>query len=512
MMARVAAVAAAVAALVLLPAGAASAHPLGNFTINHYNGLILTPDRLSDNAVIDAAELPTLQLRDEVRAAGPDAYAASACAAYADNLIASVEGRSVVWRIAASSFEYRPGQAGLDISRLECRLTAPVDLSSRSTVMFSDDYLADRIGWREITARGRGIALSDSPVPATSVSDELRSYPNALLSSPLDVRSVRLDAAPGQFVDGGVAPDVAEPGWTTKVVGSFTSRLDGLVGRRDLTVQVGLLAVGLCLLLGASHAALPGHGKTLMAAYMVGSRGTPKDAVLIGTTVTLSHTTGVLVLGALFSASASFAGETVLSVLGVVSGLLVASVGVALGRSALRGRGRSMDEAFGHGHGHGHGHDHAHGHEHGHGHAHDHLPQHATASERGSVALVVLDRDDGHTHEHTRGLRRVTLVGMGIAGGLVPSPSALVVLLGAIALGRTVFGVLLVIAYGVGMAATLTTVGYLVAKAPKRLGTIRGLAEHQVAARLAALAPLVTSVLVLMVGLGLATRSAAPLL
>ena len=112
----------------------------------------------------------------------------------------------------------------------------------------------------------------------------------------------------------------------------------------------------------------------------------------------------------------------------------------------------------------------------------------------------------------TRGLRRVTLIGMGVAGGLVPSPSALVVLLGAIALGRTVFGVLLVLAYGVGMAGTLTTVGYLVAKAPKRLGKIRGLAEHQVTARLAAIAPLITAVLVLIVGIGLAVRSAAPLL
>jgi nickel/cobalt transporter (NicO) family protein len=497
--ARIAAVAGAVVALTLAPATAASAHPLGNFTINHYSGLVLTPDRIDDFAVIDAAELPTLQLLDEVRAAGdPAAYAAGACATYASQLHASIAGRRVEWRVSSSSFQYRPGAAGLQISRLECRLTSDVDLSSPSTVVFRDDYLADRLGWREITARGRGIALSDSPVPATSVSDELRSYPNALLSSPLDERDVRLDAAPGRFVAGGVAPDIAEPGWTTKVVGSFTDRLDGLVGQDDLTLRVGLLAIGLCLLLGASHAALPGHGKTLMAAYMVGSRGTPKDAVLIGTTVTLSHTTGVLVLGALFSASATFAGETVLSVLGVVSGLLVASVGIALGRSALRG------QRNGHDHGHDHGHGHGHGHEHGHGHTHVHRP----ASEAGSVALAV----DGLDHTHARGLRRITLVGMGIAGGLVPSPSALVVLLGAIALGRSVFGVLLVVAYGVGMAATLTTVGYLVAKAPRRLGNIRGLAERQVTARLAAVAPVFTAVLVLIVGAGLALRSAAPLI
>jgi ABC-type nickel/cobalt efflux system permease component RcnA len=104
----------------------------------------------------------------------------------------------------------------------------------------------------------------------------------------------------------------------------------------------------------------------------------------------------------------------------------------------------------------------------------------------------------------------MTILGMGVAGGLVPSPSAVVVLLGAVALGRTVFGVLLVVAYGVGMAATLTTVGYLVAKTPRRLGRVRGLADSQVAARLSAVAPLLTAGLVVLVGLGLTLRSAGP--
>ncbi len=105
----------------------------------------------------------------------------------------------------------------------------------------------------------------------------------------------------------------------------------------------------------------------------------------------------------------------------------------------------------------------------------------------------------------------MTLVGMGLAGGLVPSPSALIVLLGAIGLGRTAFGVALVIGYGIGMAATLTTVGYLVAKLPGKLHRLRALTRHRWIARLSAAGPVVTAALVFVVGVGLALRSAAPL-
>jgi ABC-type nickel/cobalt efflux system permease component RcnA len=110
-----------------------------------------------------------------------------------------------------------------------------------------------------------------------------------------------------------------------------------------------------------------------------------------------------------------------------------------------------------------------------------------------------------------RGFRRLTIVGMGLAGGLVPSPTALVVLLGAIGLGRTAFGVLLVLGYGIGMAATLILVGYLIAKAPTRLPGLTALARRPLIARLLAHAPVVTACLVLVVGLGLALRSLAPL-
>ncbi len=524
---RAAFVALLMAALVVVPIGPASAHPLGNFTINHYNGLVLSPDSVSNTAVVDSAEIPTLQERDTVDANQDTvistderaAFAADQCLGLAGQLDLRIDGSSVPWSVVASSFTYRAGAAGLDVSRLQCSLDAEVDLQQAAAVSFEDHYLADRIGWREITATGDGLDLGNREVAKESISDELRSYPNDLLSSPPDQRSLQLQTRPG--IDAGSAnlPELPEAGLVASFLNSMTSRLDSLVANRDLTLGVGLLAILLALVLGVSHAAMPGHGKTLMAAYMVGTRGSPKDAVLIAATVTATHTAGVLVLGLLLSASASFAGEVVLAVLGLVSGLLVASVGIVLVRAALLRRNRGyVDDLWGHGHGHGHdhGHPHDHGHDHHHSHSHDHGHVHDHSAAGIGVSTVVLEHDR-HRHEQPRepserGYKRLTLVGMGLAGGLVPSPSALIVLLGAIGLGRTVFGVALVLVYGIGMAITLTTVGYLIAKLPGRLSRVRALTRHAWIMRIAAAAPLVTAVLVLAVGVGLTLRSVGPLL
>ena len=350
-------------------------------------------------------------------------------------------------------------------------------------------------------------------MPTRSVSDELRSYPADPLAAAPDVRIATLTVEPG-------APDAAvtgqdkngRPGLSTPVehvdaeggvagwLAAAERRLQSLAGGR-LTPAVGLLAVLLALLLGAGHAALPGHGKTVLAAYAAGRQGRVRDAVVVGATVTVTHTGGVLVMGLLLTASATIAGDRVTGYLGIVSGALVVAVGIGMLIGLVRRRG-----AAGNHHHHGHDH-HGHGHDHDHDHGHDHA----------------------HPHHHGGRPSRWGLAGIGIAGGLVPSPSALVVLLGAIGLGRTGFGVLLVLAYGVGMAATLTATGLLLVAVQRRLArrsagrVTRRRVTRRLPPRLAAgLTALLhrarhatsgaTAGLVVVVGLGLAARAAATVL
>src|SRR5262249_42409560 len=159
-------------------------------------------------------------------------------------------------------------------------------------------FRADRVGWRELTAVGHGVRLVDSPLPASSVTGELRRYPPDLLSSPLDVRSARLRVEPGEGGPGAGAPGPAPGG--TSLVPRWTAGAEQVLrnlGGGRLTPLIGVLAVLLSLVLGAAHAALPGHGKTVMAAYLAGRHGRPRDAIAVGATVTLTHTGGVLVLG-----------------------------------------------------------------------------------------------------------------------------------------------------------------------------------------------------------------------
>jgi nickel/cobalt transporter (NicO) family protein len=473
-------------------------HPMGNFSINQYVGLTVAPHQVSAVAIVDSAEIPTLQDRPAVDIDGNGtvsdaeraAHAARVCATFAGSLKATVDGRGLTWTVGPSTFDYAPGAGGLQVSRLHCSFTAP---SSGASVSVANTYLADRIGWREMTAVGDGVGL-DSPLPTTSVSHELTDYPRDLLTSPLDVRSATLRVtAPGS---GSSAAGISMPSggdpvsrWLAGVDRTFQD----LVGGR-LTPAVGLIAVLLALLLGAGHAALPGHGKTILAAYLAGKRGRRRDALAVAGTVTLTHTGGVLALGLVLSAGSALAGDRVLAWLGLISGVIVLGVGATMLVGVVRRR-RGDD----HSHGHSHAHDHSHGHDHHHGHSHSHSHR------------------DTHEHVHngrspaTPGTSRLGLAGIGLAGGLVPSPSALIVLLAAIGLGRTGYGVLLVVAYGIGMAATLTGAGLLLLAIQRRLTRTAGGSSSRWArlgGRVNAVTPAVTATLVLLVGAGLAVRAA----
>jgi len=519
------------AALLVLPAAAASAHPLGNFTTNTYAGLAVTPDAVRIDYVLDLAEIPALQARQridadsdgEVGEAEGRRYREDECDAIADALTVTVDGttRAPV-SVESAGLTFLPGQAGLDTLRLECTLladTGPFD--GTASVEYADATQRDRIGWREVTAVGDGTTLVASDVATESISDRLTAYPEDRLASPLDETAATLTVDPSR---GSAAPQAGGGGAPTSLLrgvdrlsGAFTD----LVARRDLTVGFGMFATFAAVVLGTLHALAPGHGKTVMAAYLIGRSGTARQTLFLALTVAVAHTFGVLLLGVVLSASQTLAPERLYPVLGVASGLLFAVVGVTLLRPALSrwrdgGHGHTHGPG-GHAHGDGYGHDLAPGHADGHGsHADDLAPGHddGHGSHAHDLAPGHADGHGSHAHDHPHGPAHApaaptwrSLVAPGLAGGLVPSPSALVVLLGGIALGRAWFGVLLVLAYGVGMAATLIAAGWLLVRA--RAGLERRAAGGRWGRweRVSRALPLATAALIIVGGFAIAVRS-----
>ncbi|MFD9333809.1 nickel transporter [Streptomyces sp. NPDC060028] len=502
----------------LIAVPTAQAHPLGNFSVNHYDGLRLSHDRIEDTAVVDSAEIPTAQ-DEEATDADRDGTvspaeaadrAAERCARLAGRTRISVGGERIAWKVGRSTLTYGKGAAGVPVARLTCALRAAADLSRPADVSFASGADVARAGWKEITAvPGDRVRLAESSVPSKSPSDVLRRYPRDGDEQPLAVAGAELRTRPG--VDG-AAPGAPGPGKPdgvpaaraldrgTVLFPALEHRLTGLTAGRDLTLPVGLLAVLLTLLLGAGHAALPGHAKLAVAACLARREGGVRAALAVGTTVTATHTAGVLAMGLILTAGGGFVGEQLLAWLGAISGAMIAALGTVLAVTAVRALRTGRPPSHWH-HGHSHGDapgetpEHTHAHTHAQGHRHDH-------------------GDHGHhTHENDsregKRPRRTglpALLGVGLAAGLVPSPSALVVLLGAIALSRTFFGVLLVVGYGLGMALTLTAAGLLLSGGGSRFAA---LGERRLPSlrRYTRYATVLTALAVLGVGVSLALRS-----
>ncbi|MFH8392682.1 nickel transporter [Streptomyces sp. NPDC018036] len=399
-------------ALVLGPTGPASAHPLGNFTVNRYDGLVAAPGQLRVDHVEDLAEIPATQAEPDIKRLGMSEWARQRCATAAHGSEVTVDGRAVTLAAGASRAQLRPGQAGLHTLRVECRLTAPLSRKAAVTVRFHSAGTDHGPGWREITARGDRMTLTSSDVPRKSVSSELTRYPKALLSSPSDTATASLRIRPGGPAL--VEEHRAAPAASVLPRGAdrWTQYLNDLVARHHLTFGFASLALVIAVGLGALHALAPGHGKTLMAATAAarGGRARFKDVLPLAASVTVTHTLGVVALGLLVTAG-SAAAPSVIAWLGVSSGVLVTGAGVTLLRRAWRNRPSAHGHEHDHDHSHGddHGHGHAHGHEHGHGHPqdashpHDHVHAsahgHDHAHEHGPDRAPAQD----HTHDHGPG-------------------------------------------------------------------------------------------------------------
>jgi ABC-type nickel/cobalt efflux system permease component RcnA len=299
------------------------------------------------------------------------------------------------------------------LTRVELPLAARVRAVG-STVTVHDGTFPDRVGWHAVLPLpGHGTAVRAN-VPSDDPTGGLRRYPKDLLRSPAAVRDARLVVAPGAgTVTAPRGPHVAV---SDRGSGGFAGILDDAAAGRGVLILLLAAAFGW----GALHALSPGHGKTMVAAYLVGTRGSTRDAIALGATVTVTHTAGVVALGVVALAlSAWILPEHLYPWLNLVSGLLVVGVGVQVLRSRLKKR-------------------HAHHHHH-------------------------------HDHHHTR--RNV--IALGASAGLIPCPTALVVLLGAIAQHQIALGLVLIAAFSAGLAATLTGLGLTVVHASRLLGRLR---------------------------------------
>jgi nickel/cobalt transporter (NicO) family protein len=431
----------------LLAPGVAAAHPLGNFTVNRFSAVELSGRDLFVHYVLDLAEIPTYQEGERVKA--PDFPGV-----VGRRLVLELGGTRVSLVPLRHKLSEKPGAGGLPTLRFEAVFRArpsPTGLSGERTLVFHDTNFADRIGWKEVVVRAdRGAKIDSSSAPAESESDELRAYPTELLRSPLDVTTAtaRFEAGTGQ----GVAPALGQTFAPERARGGFES----LVGRGDLGAGVVLVSLLIAAFWGAAHALTPGHGKALVAGYLVGSRGQPRHAVLLGTVVTATHTAGVFALGFVTLLLSRFiVPERLYPWLTLTSGLLVVAVAVSVFWSRWRHRKA-----------------HAHGSEH-----------------------------DHHHHHHAEPYDLRGLLGIGVAAGLLPCPSALVVLLSAIALHRVGFGLALIVAFSVGLAATITSIGLLAVLARRAFSRVSldGPLVHAL--------PAVSALVILAVGIGITVNA-----
>ena len=344
--------------------------------------------RLYVRYVLDLAEIPTFQAGH----IDPGAYGVR----IARNTQLTVSGRTARLVPLGTALAHPRGAAGLRTTRLEVILAGPA-LSGQASIAYRDDNYKDRIGWKEIVIGAN----------ARSTSDELRAYPKNLLQSPLDITSVRTQLAPTSGPD---LPPALSSGNTLQAPDRVADAgFSSLIGRDHLSALVILASLAAAFFWGMAHALSPGHGKTIVAAYLVGRRGTPWHAAALGAIVTATHTIGVFALGLVTLALSQFiVPDQLYPWLNLASGVLVVGIGATVFRSRFRQR-------------------RAHSHDH---HHHGHEPP-----SRGS------------------------LVAVGISGGLLPCPSALVVLLAAISLHRVAFGMLLIVAFSAGLALSITGIG-----------------------------------------------------
>jgi ABC-type nickel/cobalt efflux system permease component RcnA len=432
------------------------AHPMGNFSVNHYARIEPGAQGVEILYVLDLAEIPTFELLQKWNLTGArppgeiERQAALEARRWVRNLAISASGRAVEPKIESSAVAMADGAGGMQVMRINIRLSLPV---AAGKLEYEDRNYPGRAGWKEIViSAGQGAALETATQRDQDRSQALTAYPqDPTVAPPQDLRAsvewtvaapqvaarrkpeiVLLPVAPAPVAAStavastGAAPQPSAPG--TVVRGDFLSQL---LNKREVGLGMVLLGLAVAFCLGAIHALSPGHGKTIVAAYLVGARGTMKHAIFLGGMVTFTHTVSVFFLGftTLFL-SQYVLPEKIYPVLGAISGLSIVWIGaILLYKRAKRLRGHVHD----------HGYDHVHHHDHDHSHG-----------------------PGGHSHVPEGDITLGSLIALGASGGLVPCPSALVLLLSSVALGRIALGMLLLVSFSMGLAVVLMAIGIAV--------------------------------------------------
>ncbi len=514
------------------------AHPMGNFSISHYAGIRIDRTFVELRYILDMAEIPTFQemqqtgIKPQTSDSELETYLARKAEALRPGLMLELDGQPLALQIVSQQVIFAPGAGGLPTMKMGFLFRAPLSNATHEgahRVHYRDGNFPERAGWKEVVAEGTdGVMIASSSVPQGDRSQQLSNYPSDLLNSPpqvleagvnfredgvrdlgFGVRDSRLgtlgssagksnaatagslqsslnakspnpesrtsnpDLGPGSSAgkrnartagteESGLNPKSPNPESRTPTPGlALRANQQGtprnaftdLMARKRFGFWFLLSAALIAAGLGAFHALEPGHGKTIVAAYLVGSRGTATHACLLGLIVTASHTSGVYLLGLVtLYASRYVVPEHLYPWLGVFSGLTIAGLGLYL----------FMRRWSGPGHHHSHAHDHSHHHHHHDhsGHAHTH--------------------DGSHRHHHEHGghtpaaVSYRELLALGITGGIIPCPAALVVLLSAVALRRVGFGLFLILAFSVGLAAVLIAIGLLMVYAGRFMSRLKG--------------------------------------
>jgi ABC-type nickel/cobalt efflux system permease component RcnA len=458
-------------ALILSSAATSFAHPMGNFSINHYARIKVDPGSIEVRYLIDMAEIPSFQ---EIRQFGIAPVADDPGASrYLDRqeqllkegLSLESDGQSVRLDTISRQLSFADGAGGLPTMKIGFVFRGKLDAAAGAhKLSWFDNNFPGRAGWKEIVVLGDGVAILDSSAPGTDRSQELTNYSSDALNSPPQQLSAMVGfsvsrSAPERKISTAIshgtrkayrAPARPEPlppsDATTSPALSRAqtprSRFTELISTQGkLSFWVLFSAALIAASLGALHALEPGHGKTIVAAYLVGSRGTARHAVLLGIVVTAAHTAGVYLLGAAtLYASRYIVPEQLYPWLGAISGLSVAGLGIFI---FLRNWTGETGE-------------------------HSHVP-----GERHSHWFLSMFRQGAASvsgpAERALSLRQ--LIMLGITGGIVPCPAALVVLLSAFSLHRIGFGLFLITAFSFGLAAVLVIVGLTMVYAKRAMSS-----------------------------------------